>query len=223
MSNHSMWWILNSIFVVVFDTVFFLLVNTVTDIQWVSLAFLHISYFIVVFFGTYLKNKMTNIVLGYPIIYLSILYFLLTFILSLAIVTFEFTSIKITFILHFIILGVYLFLLFSNLMMNKHTAQQTAVERKSIGFIKENIAGLEQLKAAPIAASKKNRIEEIIELLRYGQVVSHNDTFDLEYSIRQHINDLISVTSDEELSHKLQKLEELIQRREIIIKSAVTN
>lgn len=222
MNSNSMWWILNAIFIVVFDVVFFLLVDPVSDIQWVSFIFLHISYLVVLFFTNYMRNGKTDVVLGYPVIYLSVVYFVLTFVLTLAVVIFEFASVKVTFILHFILLGIYLFLLFSNLLMNKHTEQQMAVERKNISFIKENIATLEQFKSSSVAATERNKIEEIIELLKYGQVISTNESVDLEYSIRMQINDLLSTSADE-LPAKLNAIKDLIKRREVVIKSMVTN
>ncbi|WP_010676889.1 hypothetical protein [Bacillus timonensis] len=223
MNSTTLWWILNSIFIVVFDVVFFLLINPISDVQWVGFAFLHVSYVLAVFFANYLRNKRTDVVLGYPVIYLSVVYFIASFILTLAVVIFEFASVKVTFVLYFILLGIYLFVLFSNLLMNKHTEEQMATERKNISFVKENIAILEQFKSTSVAKKYNKKIEEVIELLRYGQIISNPNTADLEYSIRQQIMGLVSTTSEEELLQKLTSIEGLIRQREIKIKSIVTN
>lgn len=219
MNNQQVWWVLNSITIIVFDVVFFLLVSDVSKPIWISLLFMHIAYASIFLFSARLRKKRDHVVLGYPVIYLSIIYFIMTLFVTLTVAFIGLDSIKMIFVVHFILLGVYMFLLLSNIHMNQHTAAHSKLEQKGISFIKTTIAKLEHHHRANPSMEIKNKIEYAIELLRFAQTKSISKTEGLEFAIEAEISRLSLKDNETEWLFKLNQIENMIYERESILKS----
>ena len=152
--------ILESLFLIIFNVMFFLLNGHVGAhaSRWISYAGIHISYAMMIVTPILLKHSKTDTAFGLPISGVSAVYFAAEFLLGLIFVLFNPTGWKACFLLQLILLAIYaLFLLV--LLIADASAREKEAKRLQLGkFVGEAKDELNLI-------MRKTRNSEIIALL----------------------------------------------------------
>ena len=152
--------ILESLFLIIFNVMFFLLNGHVGAhaSRWISYAGIHISYVMMIVTPILLKHSKTDMAFGLPISSVSAAYFAAEFLLGLIFVLFNPTGWKACFLIQLILLAIYaLFLLV--LLIADASAREKEAKRLQLGkFVGEAKDELNLI-------MRKTRNSEIISLL----------------------------------------------------------
>lgn len=182
-----LWILLSLVFVVVFNVIIFLINTTFTTAFWVSYGFIHFSYFMLVLSSLTLPKAKNSLILGYPLIYLSYLYFVCAFIIGLVFMYFKNVSFTISFIPQLIIGGLFVQAYISNLIFNVKTINKEQESEYYIHYIKHATSEISLLMDQSTDIVLRKRIEKLYDSFRSSQVKSHPIIYGLEENIIQYI------------------------------------
>ena len=192
MKNKSnfLWIALILVFLVIFNVVVFLTTSEFTVAFWVSYGFIHFAYLMLVISCSAMPKAKNAVVLGYPMIYLSFVYFVAAFIVGLIFMLFKNASFNLAFIPQLIIAGVYAFLYISNMLANESTMGNESKEQDEIFYVKTAAAEISQIMNQPGDISLKKKLEKLYDSIRSSQVKSHPALAGIEYNIIIKIEEL---------------------------------
>ena len=126
--NSVLWIILDLIFLVVFNTVFFVAGGFDHPASvWISYGFIHFSYLMVIITPFLIRKSSSAAVFGFSLYSISSAYFLLEFVVGLIFILIKSDSFKAALVVQIIIAGFYGVLLISNLIANESTAESVVL------------------------------------------------------------------------------------------------
>lgn len=152
--------ILESLFVIIFNVMFFLLGGHegAHASRWISYAGIHIAYALMIITPILLKHSKTDTAFGFPISAISAVYFVAEFLLALIFVLFNPVGWKACFLMQLILLAIYavfiLVLLISDVSAREKEAKKLQTG-KFVGDAKDELS----------AIMKKTRNSDIIAVL----------------------------------------------------------
>lgn len=121
--------ILDAIFLIVFNAVFFTIGGTDHPASvWISYGFIHFSYLMILITPRLIRKSSSAAVFGFSLYAVSAVYFIVEFFVGLAFILLRSDTIKIALTVQIVIAGVYGAILVSNMIANEYTAD--ALERK---------------------------------------------------------------------------------------------
>src|SRR5699024_8971199 len=126
-------------------------------------------------------------VFGYPLLYLSYAFFIITFTLGIVFLIFKDISWILVLSIHLIITGVYVFIYLVNVSANKSTIQAEKHSQENILYIKIASVEIEQLMYDVNDQCLAKAFEDLYDLICSSQVKSHPSLADLEMNIMQEI------------------------------------
>lgn len=181
--------LLDAIFLIVFNTVFFVLGGTNHPASvWMSYGFIHFSYVMVLITPFLIRKSSSAAVFGFSLYSISATYFIVEFIAGLIFILLRSETIKIALTVQIIIAGIYCVILISNLIANEHTAD--AVERKEdeVAFIKISSSRIKMLIGQTNDKKASKAIEQAYDLLHSSPTKSTNAVRDIEETVIQKIS-----------------------------------
>lgn len=119
-----LWTLLNSIFLIVFNLLFFLLgnVESFTTSVWISYGFIHFAYFVLLFTPLLVRKSEVEADYQIPLYLITGTYFLIEFIAGITFILIAPETVKLTLIVQIILASVFLGCLLANLIANEYTA-----------------------------------------------------------------------------------------------------
>lgn len=119
-----LWTLLNSLFLIVFNLLFFLLgnVESFTTSVWVSYGFIHFAYFVLLFTPLLVRKSEVETDYRRPLYLITGTYFLIEFIVGITFILIAPEKVKLTLIVQIILAGVFLGCLLTHLIANEYTA-----------------------------------------------------------------------------------------------------
>jgi hypothetical protein len=211
-----LWIVLHLVFIVVFNIIVFLINSVFTSTFWVSYGFIHFSYLMLVLSTTKWLKVKNSVVLGYPTIYLSYLYFIVSFIVSVIFMCFKNVDFLISFIPQLVITGLYTIVYVSNLLANEYTVSNQKERQQNIMYIKNAALQIELLISQSTDTLFKKKLEKLYDSFRSSQVKSHPALAGIEEEIMLRIKDLNGrVHSNEylEANHVMDAISRLLSDR----------
>ncbi len=184
MKKTILWILLDLIFVLIFNTIFFTVGGADHPVSvWLSYGFMHFSYFMVILTPFLLRKSTVSNVLGLSIYSVSSFYFIIEFIVGIVFILIRPDSIIAALITQVIIAGVYGIMLIINLLANESTATAVINQQNEINFIKESSSRIKTL-IAHIDDKKINKaLEELYDLIHSSPVKSMAEVIAIEKNI----------------------------------------
>ncbi|WP_438445111.1 hypothetical protein [Gorillibacterium sp. sgz5001074] len=182
-----LWILLSSIFVIVFNAVIFLIMKEFTTAFWVSYGFIHFAYLMFVLSTITMPKVKSSLVFGYPLIYLSFLYFIGAFFIGLVFIYFKNASFNASFIPQLIIAGLYALAYMTSLIFTEKAIHKEQESKYYSNYIKDASAELRLLMEQTTDAMLKKNLEKLYDTCRSSQVKSHPTLYGLEEVIAQNI------------------------------------
>lgn len=187
----KLWAILDLIFLVVFNAVFFITSGTDHNASgWIAYGFIHFAYLMVISTPLLVRKNLNASVFGFSVCSISSAYFFAELVVGTVFILVNASSYKASLLVQLIIAGIYGIIILTNLMSNEKTAETQQKRDSEIAYIKINSARLEALigKANDDDVSKK--IERAYDLLRTSSTKSIAEVAEIEQKAAENIDDL---------------------------------
>lgn len=209
--------ILSLIFLVVFNTIFFVIGGTSHPASvWVSYGFIHFAYLMIILTPLLIRESSSSSVFGFSLYSISSVYFLIEFIVGLIFILVKNESYKFALIFQIIIAGIYIVLLFSNLIANEHTADNIVQHEEEVAYIKNAASRLKLLIGKAEDQKTNKELEKIYDLLHSSPSKSSIEVRSLESEIMDNIfkleNEVYSNNTDKVMT-LIKTIESLVETR----------
>lgn len=219
-----LWVILDSIFVILFNTFFYVSgnVSEYNSAVWLSYSFIHIAYGMLLITPLITVKNKNLTVLGYPLYAISSVYFLVEFVVGLVFIFIAPESIKIPLLTQLTLLGIYAIILVSMLIANEQSEKNVEIKQKQIAFIKETTSLLKLILGKTNNKESYKIIERVYDLCNSSPVKSHQEITPIENEIMLLINKLdkfVSANENDDITTLTTSLIDLIEQRNIKLKS----
>ena len=175
MNKKSVLWILlDLVFLVVFNTVFFVAGGTAhSPSTWIAYGFIHFSYLMVLATPFLIRKSSSSAVFGFSIYSISATYFFVEFIVGVFFIMSKQDSYKASLITQIIIAGIYAVILLSHLLANEHTADSVERHEAEVSYIK-NASSKVKLLIGKMSDKKTNKeIEKAYDALHASPTKSN--------------------------------------------------
>lgn len=189
MKKNMLWIILDIIFLIGFNIVFFVAGGTEHEASvWISYGFIHFAY-LMLLITPFLTRKTTNTaVLGFPLYHISSLYFIAAFVLGLIFIFTHPVSYKTSLIVQVIAAGIYAVLLISHLLANESTADSIERHERELRYVKEASAKLKGIMESVNDKQLRRKVEELYDLLHSSPVRSSGSAREYESTVLELID-----------------------------------
>ena len=178
------WYLLDSIFLIVFNLYFFLLKGTdhITSV-WISYVSIHFAYFMRLATPYFIRKGSTSADYGRPLFVIAISYFFVAFIVGVIFIIIAPDKSNVVLLIHITIAAVYIILLLANLISNEHTANNIEKKEKELKYVKEASSILKSLINDLYDKKHKKLVEKAYDLICSSQVKSSNSVYHLEQEV----------------------------------------
>jgi signal transduction histidine kinase len=186
-----LWFILNSIFLVTFNALFFIWGDTERNASvWISYGFIHFAYLMLLFTPKLVHANQNAAVFGYPLFYLSSVYFLVELVIGTIFILINQDSYKTALSIQLVCASMYGILLVSNLIANKRTVAAIEGQQQQISYIKEASGKIKVLMEFVNDKEARKRVERVYDALYSSPVKSYHVLEQIEARILASINEL---------------------------------
>ena len=191
--KNILWFILDLIFLVVFNIVFFVLGGTSHPASvWISYVFIHLAYLLMLVTPMLVKNSTSRSVFGFALLSISSAYFLLEFVIGVIFILLRSESYKAALVVQIIIAGVYAVNLVANMIANESTAEREERHESELIYVKTCSAKLKGALEKVNDKDLRKKVEKAYDSVHGSQVKSDPSVMPLERQVDSLIDDLVS-------------------------------
>ena len=190
-----LWLALNTIFIIVFMTFFFMLADTAechTSV-WISFGTILFSYIMLLCTPLFVRKGSAQSDYRRPLYVVSSIYFSISFVMGLIVILVNPENYKATMLINVALFGVYAIVLLTNLLANEHIAEQEAKREIELKYVKEASATLKIIMGSVKDYNAIKRIQAAYDLISTSPANSSPSVKSLEESIIQEIADLVDM------------------------------
>jgi len=182
--TNVLWFILNSIFLIVFNTFFFMLGGTEHSIAvWTSYGFIHFAYIMLLLTPFLVRKGKSKAVFGLSIYSISSVYFIFALIAGCVFILIARDSFKVAFLTQLCMAGLYGLALITNILANEYTAKAEVKRQSKIDYVKNASAKLKSLSQSVSDREVGKKIEKAYDAVFSSPVKSHPDLMQAESQI----------------------------------------
>jgi len=186
-----LWIILDLIFLVVFNAVFFILGGFEHPASvWISYWFIHFAYAMVLLSTVLTRRGKSSAVFGMSILSISITYFFVALVAGAVFILISPESAKAAVIVQLCITGFYGFFLVSNLIANERTGDAEEKRQYELQYVRTASARLKVLMDNINDKEAKSKVEKVYAAICSSPVKSHPELAQIEIRILHSINEL---------------------------------
>ena len=191
MRENLLWIVLNSIFLIVFNALFFVLGGAERNASvWISYGFIHFAYFMLLLTPKLIHTGRSAAVFGFSLYVISAVYFLVELFVGTVFILIAPEGYTAAFLVQLFIAGLYGIVLSAYLIADERTAGAEAKRQVSISFIKDASSKLKGLLESIGDKEAKKKVERVYDALYSSPVKSHPDLEQIETRILQSIRAL---------------------------------
>lgn len=202
--KNFLWVILDLIFLVIFNVVFFVISGTEhTASVWISYGFIHLAYIMLLITPKLIRKSSSSSVFGFSLYSISSTYFLVEFIIGVIFIFAKPESYKVSLVVQIITFGIYAAMIISHIIANEYTADNIEHHELELQYVKNCSAQLKGIMNQVEDKNIKKKVEKAYDTLHSSPVRSNNTARDYELTVM----DLIEV------------LEQNIERNDLIAAS----
>lgn len=179
-----LWYILNSVFIVVFLIFFFILsgIENSTAV-WISFGFIIFSYSVLLCTPIIVEKGFAETDYRWPLLMISLIYFFLSFVTNLIIIIIGSNEYIFTVLANVLLIGIYAIFLLANLLANEHTAKQVKVKVGELRYVKNVSCRLKVLLNNVSDKTLEKKIGEAYDLISSSPAKSNSTVKELEEAI----------------------------------------
>ena len=221
--KNVLWGILNLIFMIVFNALFFVLGGVEHNASvWMSYGFIHFAYLMLLLTPKLIRKGKSTAVFGFSLYSISVIYFLIEFVTGIIFILVSPESFKTALLVQLCIAGFYGIMLVSHMLANEYTAVAEEKRQPQIAYIKNASAKVKALLESIGDKETKKIVERVYDAIYSSPVKSHPDLEQMENHILQSVNELVDSVStgiNENIIQVANSLIVLINERNNLLKS----
>jgi hypothetical protein len=179
-----LWVILDLIFLVIFNALFFSLggMHHKTSV-WISYAFIHFAYFILLLTAKLIRGAKSSAVFGFSLYSVSGTYFLVEFLVGAVIIFNAPDSYVVSLLVQLVLAGSFGIILISNMIANEHTADSEEKRKLQIDYVKQASAELKSIMDRITDKDARRKVEKVYDALYSSPAKSHPNVAQAESRI----------------------------------------
>jgi hypothetical protein len=186
-----LWIILDSIFLILFNALFFVLGGTEHNLSvWLSYAFIHFAYIMLLLTPILIRKGKSTALFGVTIYSISTVYFIVALLVGVVFIFLALDGYRATLLVQLCIAGLYGIILISNMIVNERTADAEEKRQHEILYVKNASVKLKSLSESISDSEIKNKVEQVYNVLYASPVKSHPNLAEIETRILTSINEL---------------------------------
>jgi len=191
MKRTILWIMLQSIFLIIFNVLFFVIGGTehVASV-WMSWVFIHFAYLMVLVTPALMGKNKSSHVFGFALYSISATYFFLQFIIGMFFILVGFQTIGAALLVQLILAGLYGIILIIHLLANEHIAEAEEKRKHELAYVKTASAKLKILLSRISDKDAKWQIERAYDAISTSPSKSHPSVAQMENDILQSLNEL---------------------------------
>lgn len=207
-----LWIILELVFLIVFNTVFFVAGGFEHPASvWLSYGFIHFAYIMVIATPFLIQKNSSAAVFGFSLYSVSSTYFLMEFVVGLIFIFFRQESVKAALIAQVIIAGIYAVILISHLLANESTADSVERREEEVSYIKTAASRVKALIGKLDNKKANKEVEKVYDLLHSSPTRTISSAHSLEMEIKNKISELEGVVATKDNDAVIALAGELLQ------------
>ena len=223
MKKNILWILLDLVFLVVFNIVFFLLGGGEHPASvWISYGFIHFAYLMVLATPFLIRESSSEAVFGFALYSVLTVYFLVEFVVGLIFIFVKSDSYKAALVIQTIIVGIYAVCLISNIIANESTADSAVQHEAETAYIRQAAAAIKPLMGKMNSEAANRKIEHLYDALHASPTKSSPMVQTLEADIERKTRTLRKATADgceNEVNEIVEEITTLVEERNEILKS----
>lgn len=203
------WYLLDSIFLIVFNLYFFLLKGTdhLTSV-WISYASIHFAYFMLLGTPYFVRKGSTSADYGRPLFVITTSYFFLALIVGVVFIILSPESNTAALLVQTTIAAVFAVLLLANLIANEHTADNVEKREFEEKYVKDASSRLNSLLNQLSDKKLQKLVEKAYDLIHSSQIKSSIEVKTIEQDVFKEI----SVLTDFVKNKQFESIEESVDK-----------
>lgn len=207
-----LWIILDLVFLIVFNTVFFVARGFEHPASvWLSYGFIHFAYLMVIATPFLIRKSSSAAVFGFSLYSISSTYFLIEFVVGLIFIFLSQESVKAALIVQIIIAGIYAVILISHLLANESTADSVERREEEVSYIKTAASRVKALIGKLDNKKANKEVEKVYDLLHSSPTKTISSAHSLEMEIKNKISELEGVVAAKDNDAVITLAGELLQ------------
>jgi len=220
-----LWAVLNSIFLIVFNVLFFVLGDVSAGHPasvWISYGFIHFAYLMLLLTPKLIRGGKSSAVFGFSLYSISAVYFLVEFVTGITFILVAPESVNAALWVQLCMAGLYVIMLVSHMLANESTAEAGEKRQSQIAYVKDASTKLRNLLESIGDKETKKQVERAYDAIYSSPVKSHPDLEQKENNILQSIKELeyaIAAGNKENIISKTNSLLFSINERNNLLKS----
>lgn len=215
--------LLDLVFLVLFNTVFFLVGGISHPASvWVSYGFIHFAYVMVLATPLLAKNGSNAFLFGATLRSISDVYFFVEFIVGVLFILVGAEHFKAALLTQLIIAGIYVLFLLTNMIANENTAEQVARQEEEVAYLKTAAARVKLLLRQLPDQKANKEIEKTYDLLHASPSGSAAAVQNIEMSVLDEIERLERAVREGDATAAVvlsQKIRARMEERNSILKA----
>ncbi len=189
--TNVLWIILDLIFLIIFNALFFVLGGTEHNVSvWMSYGFIHFAYFMLLLTLVLIRKGKSVAVFGFSLYSISTAYFFIELVTGIIFILVSPESYTAALLVQLCIAGLYGIMLISNMIANERTADAEEKRHYQIAYVKDASAKLKGLLESISDKEAKKKVERVYDAVYSSPIKSHPNLAQMENRILQSINEL---------------------------------
>ena len=196
-----LWFSLNSLFLIVFNILFFMLcdVGNANASVWVSYVFIHIAYLALLLTPFLVRKSVAETDYSRPLYTVTTSWFLTQLLVGVTLIVLSPDSTKITVSIHVVLAAIFIAWLIANLLANEKTADNVERREAELLYVKESSAKLQSVLQRITDRSTVKKVERVYDLIRSSPSKSNAGVRSLEQQVINEIERLAGENDTEQI------------------------
>jgi hypothetical protein len=192
-----LWLLLDSLFLIVFNFLFFILdgYKNCNYAVWISYGFIHFAYILLLLTPFFARRGKVEYIYRRPPFFVTSTYFLIQLCTGITFILIAPETVKVTLIVQVILAGLFLAWLLAHLIANEHTADSAEQREPELQFIKESSLKLQTVLQQITDKTIAKKVEQVYDLIRSSPTKSNINAHSLEQQIISEIEKLENIVS----------------------------
>lgn len=209
-----MWYLLDSIFIIVFNLFFFLLGGTEHCASvWFSYVMIHVAYGLLLATPYLIAKGTSSTDYGRPVFVGTAVYFFVEFLTGLVFIFVAPQSMTAPILVQITILAVFAVFVLANLIANEHTSENVARHEKESEYVKQCCLKLKILAGKTTDQNISKKIDKAYDIINASPLKSDASVADVEQKVAKKITELEATTLDESALSLIDEIIKLANER----------
>lgn len=188
-----LWILLDSVFFIVFNVIFFAIIGTDHGAAgWISYVFIMLAYILLIVTPYLVRNSKSKAVFGFSLYVIGSVYFLVELIVGIVFILVTSTSFKVVLLVQILLFGIYAVLLISHMIANEKTAESEGNREYDLQYVKRTSLRLQSIMEGIPDKNLRKKVEKAYDIISSSPVGSNLQAKEIEGQITQLVGDLES-------------------------------